>query len=1207
MHQDLLYLVFATQSGFINSIELAEIQSAWAVDPSKSLLDRLKDKIELEEIDLLEKLVVRSLKKHDNNPEKTLSALENRDLVLKTLGGTMVQTPSDSVDAVSSERETEDITAESLGRYTLKGEAGRGGIGRVLIAFDEHVGRKIAIKELLGEESSGSEEKTPQSNSMNVRFLREARVTGQLEHPSIVPVYEVGRKSDGTFYYTMRLVKGKNLRDAIKEAESFSQRLKLLTHFHDLCNAVAYAHSRGVIHRDIKPENVMIGEFGETVLLDWGLAKVKGEKDDGAGKLEKGIELLKNLDADKTVAGSALGTPAYMPPEQALGDIDDIDEQSDIYSLGAALYEILTGETPHTGMSAYDIIAKVVSNEIIPVQQKDVKIPKELGAIAEKALQKKKGDRYLTSRDLAEEIEQYLSGEKVGAYEYSSWELMKRFVKKNKPAILSFIIVVIMLALTMTIVSTAMILIVVGVALVLISFSYMKERKAKLEAKKMAEIAEKERAKADVSRVNAEKNERETHYMLSQALMEKANQLYDKKDYLSAQIYAAGSLMHNPFNLYNPYFHNDLSTLDTPEASVKLASAHSMLLQAKVENPVVASEMLMGHNDAVYSISFSPDGSLLASAGLDSTVLLWDPSTKKEVGELVHESGVFFVSFSPDGLLLATADMNNAVRLWNVESRKEIAVLRGHEDWVYCVGFSPDGQLLVSSSKDKTVRLWDVSTKKEIAVLSGHKDAIVAVRFSPDGSLLATASKDKTARLWNVLTQKEVAIFQGHEGWLTGIVFSPDGQTLVTSSLDKTVRFWDVDTKKEISFIRVFDALISTTVSPDGKFVAMCGINKILYIREVTTKKEIVALSLHGSSILYVKFSPNGSMLATSDGRGMVRVWSLSETNIKRKIFSGHNGWVTSVAFSQDGRLLASAGYDRTVRIWDVNTVQELVVLKGHEHTVNSVVFSPDGKLLVSTGQDGTVRLWDVGLQKEMAVILGNQGFIYWVSFSPDGSMLATASEDSVKLWDVASRKEIGVISGHKKRIHRVVFSPDSLLVASVSSDKTVRMWSVKTQSQIWVGFHEDIVTGVFFSPNGKIVASSGADRAISLWDVATGDLIRTIKGHTEWVNAISFSPEGALLFSGSDDNTVKIWETTTGRCLQSIRIGYEGFQPVVSPDGKTFAINSDNNILIFPIDLDHWKKDPHELLKEAEKAAGMKLDGFELRPMTPEEWETYQ
>jgi len=434
MNKELLYCIFAVQSGFISSSELTEIQSSWAADPSRSILERLKEKVAAEDMELLEKLVARAMKKH-GSPEKTLSALENRDLVLKTLGGTMVQTQNDSVDVVSSEREAEDITAESQGRYTLKGEKGRGGIGRVLIAFDEHIGRDIAVKELLGEKDSGTGEQTPQSSPtspVNVRFLREARVTGQLEHPGIVPVYEIGKRDDGTLYYTMRLVKGKNLKKAIEDASDLSERLKLLTHFHDLCNAVAYAHSRGVIHRDIKPENVMIGEFGETVLLDWGLAKVKGEKDEGADKLEKGIEQLKNLAAGVTVAGHAMGTPAYMPPEQALGEIEEIDEKSDIYSLGVALYEILTGETPHSGMSAYDIIAKVVSNEIIPVQQKDANIPKELGAIAEKALKKKKADRYLTSRDLAEEIEQYLSGDKVGAYEYSSWELLKRFVAKNK-------------------------------------------------------------------------------------------------------------------------------------------------------------------------------------------------------------------------------------------------------------------------------------------------------------------------------------------------------------------------------------------------------------------------------------------------------------------------------------------------------------------------------------------------------------------------------------------------------------------------------------------------------------------------------------------------------------------------------------------------------------------------------------------------------
>src|SRR5207302_2244773 len=203
------------------------------------------------------------------------------------------------------------------GRYQVRSEYGRGGQSRVLLAFDAHMGREIALKELLpegAEPGSGSGSQAAAS-----RFVREARITGQLEHPNIVPVYELGRPDDGSFYYTQKLVRGVTLKAKLREAKTLADRLKLLTHFADICHAVAYAHSRGVVHRDLKPDNVMVGQFGETVVLDWGLAKARGEKDVKGKQLQRETEAMR---ADATMAGHALGTPSYMSPEQAQGKLE---------------------------------------------------------------------------------------------------------------------------------------------------------------------------------------------------------------------------------------------------------------------------------------------------------------------------------------------------------------------------------------------------------------------------------------------------------------------------------------------------------------------------------------------------------------------------------------------------------------------------------------------------------------------------------------------------------------------------------------------------------------------------------------------------------------------------------------------------------------------------------------------------------------------
>lgn len=316
-----------------------------------------------------------------------------------------------------SEKELE-VTSESPGRYRIIGERGRGGIGRVLVGFDEHVGREVALKELLRSGAKNGEIVPLVDRNLiaRARFLREARVTGQLEHPNIVPVYEIGSRDDGTLYYTMRLVNGQTLASAIDKCIDLKERLLLLPHFRDICNAVAYAHSRGVVHRDLKPENIMLGEFGETVVLDWGLAKVKGESEQSIE--QEGSSASEVIGV--TVQGKAMGTPAYMSPEQARGEVDRVDERSDIYALGAVLYEILTGRPPYEGKDVQEVLYKVIHHVPDRIQDLEPDAPPELCAIVEKSFTPAREDRYLNAIDLSREIENYMSGNRVNAYEYSS-------------------------------------------------------------------------------------------------------------------------------------------------------------------------------------------------------------------------------------------------------------------------------------------------------------------------------------------------------------------------------------------------------------------------------------------------------------------------------------------------------------------------------------------------------------------------------------------------------------------------------------------------------------------------------------------------------------------------------------------------------------------------------------------------------------------
>ncbi len=335
------------------------------------------------------------------------------------------------------------LTPEHAGRYVYREALGAGGIGKVQVMRDRHLGRDVACKELHSRFTVRDEggERTP----LEVRFLGEARVTGRLEHPGIVPVYELGRRDDGTVYYTMKVVHGRTMAEAL-EGQDLAGRLGLLPHFLELCHAVAYAHSRQVIHRDLKPDNVMLGDFGETIVLDWGLAKLRGGQEPGQGEVEDAEdaqEELRRASDSATVAGSPMGTPSYMPPEQADGDLEAIDERSDVYSLGAILYQLLTGKAPYSGASALEVINRVRSLPARPPAELEPRCPAELADIATRAMSRDRQRRYADAGELAADVLAFQTGELVGAHTYTLGALLARWVRRHRKALAAVAVVLV--------------------------------------------------------------------------------------------------------------------------------------------------------------------------------------------------------------------------------------------------------------------------------------------------------------------------------------------------------------------------------------------------------------------------------------------------------------------------------------------------------------------------------------------------------------------------------------------------------------------------------------------------------------------------------------------------------------------------------------------------------------------------------------------
>jgi len=320
-------------------------------------------------------------------------------------------------------------------RFRILREHARGGLGAVFVAQDEELHRQVALKEI--------QEKYAHHAESQSRFLLEAEVTGGLEHPGIVPVYGLGRYPDGRPFYAMRFIRGDSLHEAIRRfyaaddgkrdpGERSLAFRELLGQFVTACNALAYAHDRGVLHRDVKPHNIMLGKFGETLLVDWGLAKVLGDRD-GHSKSEEGV-LLRSASGDSTPtqAGHVMGTPAYMSPEQAEGRLDVLGPASDIYSLGATLYELLTGKQAVGGGHVGEILARVKRGDWLPPRKVRKDVPAPLDAICRKALALRPEDRYATALELAVDIEHWLADEPVTAYrEPFTWKL-RRWVRRHR-------------------------------------------------------------------------------------------------------------------------------------------------------------------------------------------------------------------------------------------------------------------------------------------------------------------------------------------------------------------------------------------------------------------------------------------------------------------------------------------------------------------------------------------------------------------------------------------------------------------------------------------------------------------------------------------------------------------------------------------------------------------------------------------------------
>ncbi len=449
VEENLLFGLMALQNGFIDQEQIIAAYEDWNHDRTRPLAEHFVARGDLDSRDraVIEALVDRHLEKHEDDAEKSVAALivgranlEELSQYESTVGTTLSHLASGSKENRDSNREGASRVIARPGaaagqRFQVLRPYAQGGLGAVSVALDTEVHREVALKQIL--------EKHVHDPVSRQRFLLEAEITGGLEHPGIVPVYGLGADTRGRPYYAMRFIRGDTLKETVdrfrqdeslrRDAGRRSLELrKLLRRFDDVCNAVDYAHGRGVLHRDIKPRNVIVGRHGETLLVDWGLAKVMGrsDQDEGEGTLTPSDA----SGSTETLPGRAMGTAAFMSPEQAAGDLDRLAPQSDVYSLGATLYYILTGRPPVLG-DVGEVLRKTQEGDFPPPRQIDPSIFKPLEAVCLKAMALKPEDRYASARALADDIERWQADEPVSAWREPLAVRVRRWARKHRVAV----------------------------------------------------------------------------------------------------------------------------------------------------------------------------------------------------------------------------------------------------------------------------------------------------------------------------------------------------------------------------------------------------------------------------------------------------------------------------------------------------------------------------------------------------------------------------------------------------------------------------------------------------------------------------------------------------------------------------------------------------------------------------------------------------
>lgn len=992
-----------------------------------------------------------------------------------------------------------------FGDYELLAEVARGGMGVVFRARQVRLNRVVALKTIVGGALA--------SASQVARFRSEAEAAAHLDHPNIVPIYEVG-EHDGQQYFSMRLIEGGSLEqrmsdyalpDARRDGGSLTRTdivgrqstiARLLA---TVARAVHHAHQRGILHRDLKPANILIDSTGEPQVTDFGIAK------------------LLTGDGEATQSLAVLGTPSYMAPEQAGAQTGRLTTAADVFSLGAVLYQLLTSKLPFQGATPLETLQRVIEEDPAPPRSVNPAIDRDLETICLKCLSKDPRGRYGSAEALAEDLDHWRAREPIAARPVTQAERVWRWCRR-KPLLASLW---------------------AGLAAAILTGLV---------------VANWQWRRAEASAVVLRENLYAADVRLAYEAWESGNSVHAQ--YLLEQhIPRPGEPDLRTFEwryLWRLTGQKELLRIAADRSGIwgSAVSPDGRLLatggnEGAVQLWALPSGEAVATLDAgahlSYCVVFSPDGTLLAAATNGSEIHLWDVHTRTLAARLgTHDKPVIAVAFSADGRTLVSVagypygtTVPAEIWLWDVKSRRRIAALAGHTASSGWPGFSPNGRILATPHGDGTVALWDVAARRITTRLTGHRGLVVTAEFSPDGKLLATGGLDGGVLLWNAENHRLIAVLGSHQGAAYSVAFSPAGDQLVSGGLDHTVRLWDLSTRRQAATFRGHTSRVfSVNYTPDATRIVTGSLDGTARVWDARGAKESHVFDRHTGNFATLEFSSDNRLLVRADMfGGQITLW---DAHSLRKVAVIPEA---NASLSPDGRRLATTSATGGLTFWDVSgeAPKRDVTARLESPPANRPAYRPvflaDGRAvaLASSADSSDINIWDVtgSRRRTLKADAPDTSPTGAIAASRDGRLFAVGNENGeTAIWDARTWSKVTVLPGHSQQVLALAFSQDGRLLATASADTTVRVWETTFQSEPTV-FRGDAgaVFALSFTPDGETLAVGTVDGVVKLWNMRARREVATLRAHDSIVCAIAFAPDGRRMATAGVDQTMRLWD----------------------------------------------------------------------------------